>query len=262
MPTLPKNIFGDMSLTPGMITKECIVKDIVNHDYRTAIVFEKFGIGYCCGGNWSLETTCVTKGIVVEELISELQKITRTIQVSSALQFDNWKMDFLTDYIINVHHQYLNQILPEINTLLTRFVEKHAGKFPHLNEVLHNFTTLSRELPSQLEEEENIIFPYIRHLSHAYDSNDSYAGLLIKTLRKPIDKMMYNKHGNVPGVMQNIRKLTNTFTAPEQACRSHQVVFLMLRELHNDLVQHSFLENEVLYPKALLMEKELLHHHG
>ena len=262
MPTPQKNIFGYMSLLPGLITKESFVKDIVTHDYRTAIIFEKFGIGYCCGGNWTLETTCDMKGIVVEELISELQKITRTIQVSSALQFDDWKMDFLTDYIINVHHQYLKQILPELNTLLTRFVEKHASKIPHLADVLTNFTNLYRELPAQLEEEEKIIFPYIRHLSHAYESNDSYAGLLIKTLRKPIDKMMDNKDGIVPGIMQNIRKLTNTFTTPDQACRSHQVVFLMLRELYNDLAQHSSLENEILYPKALLMEKELLLRHG
>jgi regulator of cell morphogenesis and NO signaling len=33
-------------------------------------------------------------------------------------------------------------------------------------------------MPAHLEHEEEIIFPYIRQIAHAYESKESYAGLL------------------------------------------------------------------------------------
>ena len=56
----------------------------------------------------------------------------------------------------------------------------------------------------------------------------------------------------------DIRELTNHYSPPAHACISHKVSFLKLKELDNELVQHLFLENEILFPKALQMEKELL----
>src|SRR5688572_5528822 len=118
-----------MKLLPIAITKDQLVKDIVARDYRAALVFEKFEISYCCGGNWPLETACLSKGIEAEQIIAELQKITRNIQLSPTLPFDKWTMDFLTDYIINIHHHYLKHTLPEVNELLSRFVGKHADRY-------------------------------------------------------------------------------------------------------------------------------------
>ena len=247
-----------MHLLPGNIRKDCLVRDIVSQDYRTATVFDKFGIGYCCGGNWSLEATCTMKGIELEPVLEDLKKATRTLQVSSALPFEKWNLDFLTDYIVNIHHVYLKQTLPELQLLLTRFVEEHARKYPSLIAVLTNFRKLFLELPPHLEEEETIIFSYIRQVSHAYESNDSYAGLLVKTLRKPIDQMMRHEHDTVSEVLNNFRVLTQEYTPPEKACTSHRVAFSKLKELDHDLAQHIYLENEILFPKVLHMENELL----
>jgi len=58
--------------------------------------------------------------------------------------------------------------------------------------------------------------------------------------------------------LRRIRQLTNCYTAPENACLSHRVVLSKLREIDNDLVQHLYLENDILFPKAIAMERELL----
>ena len=247
-----------MHLSDGTIKKESSVGRIVLNDYRTASVFQKYGIGYCCGSNWPLETVCIMKGIVPEQLIEELQKATRHLHVPASLPFDQWSLDFLTDYIVNIHHQYLKQVLPELESLLVHFVDEHLKKYPELAEVLFNYRKLQKDILPHLLEEENTFFPYIRQVAHAYESNDSYAGLLVKTLRKPIDKMMGNEHEMVSGVLYKFRELTNNYTVPQKACTSHRVVFSKLRELDNDLSQHIFLENEILFPKALSMEKDLL----
>ena len=39
------------------------ISEIVREDYRTADVFKKYGINYCCGGNTTLEEVCKLQNI-------------------------------------------------------------------------------------------------------------------------------------------------------------------------------------------------------
>ena len=246
------------TLLPATITKDQLVKEIVARDYRAASVFEKLEIGYCCGGNWSLESVCLMKGIEVEKVIADIQNTTRNIQISPIIPFEKWNIDFLIDHIIHIHHYYLKQTLPEIDKLLTRFVRKHEEKLGFPDKLLSQYHIIQTSLFQRMEEEETVIFPYIRHLNHAYESNDSYAGLLVKTLRKPIPKVVANEHDIIHSGLHTLRQLTSDYSVPPKACTSHHVVFSKLAELDNDITQHLFLENETLFPKVLIMEKELL----
>lgn len=244
--------------TQSQIRKESLVRDIVAADYRTADVFQKYGIEFCCGGKWPLETVCLMKGIELEEVQHELKSVTRSIQISPSTDFHNWKIDFLTDYIINIHHAYLQKTLPALWPMLTKFVEEHLKKEPQLYQVQTAFRRLQNDMLSHLAEEEEIVFPYIRQLAHAFEDNDTYGILLVKTLRKPISKMKDNEHEMVSGILNQLRQYTDHYTPPEKACTSHRVIFSKLKELDNDLSQHMYLENDVLFPKALAIEKELL----
>lgn len=94
-------------------------------------------------------------------------------------------------------------------------------------------------------------------MNRAYTSNDALAGLYTRTLRKPVEKVMEQEFLLVMDVLQQMPTLTNDYTLPGNACRSHYVVFMKLRELDNDLVQHLFLEKNVLLPRVLAIESEL-----
>lgn len=98
----------------------------------------------------------------------------------------------------------------------------------------------------------------MRQISHAYESKESYASLLVRTLRKPVEDLMHHEHDTLKKVLTRFRSLTNNYMAPDNACTSHRVAFSLLQELDDDIVQHLYLENEVLFPKAIAMEKELL----
>jgi regulator of cell morphogenesis and NO signaling len=106
--------------------------------------------------------------------------------------------------------------------------------------------------------EEEILFPYIRQIAHAYKSRESYAGLLVRTLRKPVENVMQHEHETISKILNRIRLLTDNYQSPPNACVSHGVTFSLLKELDNDLVQHVYLENQILFPRAIAMEKELL----
>lgn len=247
-----------MFLSSIEITPRSFVKDIVTANHRTVDVFRKYDVEYCCGAQWPLETVCLMKDLDMDELLNELRMITRTVHLPATLNYHNWSIDFLTDYIINVHHSFLRTFLPECWPVLNKFVDEHLRKYPHLYEVQSHYRRLLKDIIPHLDEEENQIFPYIRQLDHAYQSRDQYATLLVKTLRKPVDKLINKEHEIILNMLHQLRHLTDNYTAPANACTSHRIVFGKLRELDNDLTQHMYLENEVLFPRAIRIEKELL----
>lgn len=242
----------------NIIDRNHTVAEIVRQDYRAADVFRKYNIEYCCGGKYPLHIACQLNGVDEKELIRELQVATRDVNTSNMLDFDGWSVDFLTDYIINVHHHYLRKALPGVKDHVDRFAEGHRMKFGYLDKLQLLVIQLQRSFIPHLAHEEEIIFPYIRQISHAYHSQESYASLLVRTLRKPVEDMMAHEHDVTGRLLIQLRGLTDNYTTPENACISHRVTFHKLRELDSDIVQHMHLENNILFPKAIAMEKELL----
>ncbi len=240
------------------IGKDLLVSEIISDDYRTADIFRKYGIDFYSGDKWTLKRICEIKNLDIAIIRKELEESIRTICLPGSLKFDEWNMDFLTDYIVNIHHEYLRKSLPEAKDYLVNFTESYQSEFSFLPDLLRVFMELSKDMFPHLQEEEMIIFPYIRQISHAYHSKESYASLLVRTLRKPVENVMQHEHETVNGSLRQMRQLTDYYTLPENASISHTVTFLKLLEIDNDLVQHMHLENEILFPRAIALEKELL----
>lgn len=247
-----------MFLSQLVITKDSFVSDIVRQDYRTARVFRNYAIDYCCGGKWAIGTVCELKGIEFSSVKKDLDHAIRPIQLSHLVRYDSWDIDFLVDYIINIHHSYLRQSLPEVKKIVKEFASEHADDHAGLAQIYQEVELLCKDMIPHLDEEEKIIFPYIQQIYHAYESKEPYAGLLVRTLRKPVENLMRHEHDNVSKRLASLRLLTNNYTPPANACASHNVVFSLLKELDSDLSQHVYLENEILFPRAIAMEKELL----
>ena len=233
------------------------VADIVKSDYRTAAIFKQHGINYCCGGQVSLVEACAIKGIDYEILEERLSNATRNIYINNALQFSNWKIDFLIDYIINVHHAYLGDTIPALKSAMFSFIEGHKKKFPELEKMLIVFTELTTILLLQNKHEEEIIFPYIKQLESTYRRKEVYGNLFVRTLRKPLSNLE-KENDTIRKLLAEMELLANGYIFPSNACTTHQVIYHRLKEFHGDLVQHKHLENNILFPKAIGLEKELL----
>ncbi len=234
------------------------VTDIVTHDYRTANVFRKYDIDFCYGGKRPLDDACKAKGLDTEEVVKELRRSMRHTIYQMPLDFDEWNIDFLADYILNIHHRYLDKALPDANEYVKRFLNGDRKKFPGLGELEKIMQRMMKEIPPHMRKEEEIIFPYIKQINHAWRHRESYASLLIRTLRKPVEEVMHGEHETVGKQLHRIREITGNYTIPSKACITHQITFAKLNELDKDLVQHIHLENNILFPKAIAMEKELL----
>ncbi|HEU4608475.1 MAG TPA: hemerythrin domain-containing protein, partial [Chitinophagaceae bacterium] len=57
--------------------------------------------------------------------------------------------------------------------------------------------------------------------------------------------------------LEFLRKLTQNYSLPEDACNSYRYLFDKMKEFENDLFTHIHLENNILFPKAIAIEEEL-----
>lgn len=234
-----------------------IISDIVRSDYRTADVFKKYNINYCCSGQVTLHDACALYELDPGMITRELEEAIRDIRLAPGLQFNEWKIDFLVDYIINVHHAYLLQALPSLESRIALLAETHGQKHTELPAILPIFKELALVLANQVKYEEEIIFPYIKQVDSAYRKRETYGSLFVRTLRKPLGTLEKDS-GLVAELLTQLRQLCNQYTIPADACTSRQVLYYKLREFHDDMVQHKHLENNVLFPRIIPIENELL----
>ncbi len=233
------------------------ISDIVRQDYRTADVFRKHGINYCCSGKVSLTEACAIKGVEVASVTKDLYAATRNVYVSNNLEYGKWTADFLIDYIIHIHHDYLKKTLPALTVSVISFVDGHKNKYPALVDVQNILDELSRLVEAHCMHEEQVIFPYIKHLEGMLKRKEVYANLFVRTLRKPLSNIG-QEHKAICSLLERLRECTGNYQAPQNACTNHRVIYARLLEFENDVQQHAYLENEILFPKAIEMERQLL----
>jgi regulator of cell morphogenesis and NO signaling len=228
------------------------VGDIVANDFRAAGVFERFGIDFCCGGKRSLVEACRTASADPTVVIRELE----TLPAGPKGDDDgvNWPLDRLVDYIESTHHVYVRAALPRIAGFIAKLVEVHGTRHPELRLVGAAFRRLADDLSQHLLKEEQILFPYVRDL--AEHAGELCGGLLspFGSVENPI-RMMEREHRDAGDELQMIRELTRGYTTPADGCTTFAVCMAELREFERDLHRHIHLENNVLFPKAIALEK-------
>ncbi len=232
------------------------IGEIVSQDYRTAQVFKKFGLDFCCGGKKSIETACNEKGINTAELNEALEALDKE-QKESLQDFNVMELDKLIDHIINTHHVYVKESLPLLDEFSVKVVRVHGDANPEVVKIADHYHAVANELRMHMHKEEAILFPFIGQIAVAKRNNETLSPPMFGTVRNPI-RMMESEHDSAGDAMAAIKELSNNYAPPAHACNTYRVLFAKLQEFENDLHQHIHLENNILFPKAIKLEEELL----
>jgi regulator of cell morphogenesis and NO signaling len=236
------------------IIKESI-GDIVRRNYKTSEVFRNNRIDFCCGGKKTLEDICKEKNIDAGKIEIELNSIL-SAPVSSTINFDEFPVDLLADYIEKKHHRYIESNAPVIVKYLEKLVAVHGKNHPELASVKSEFTASVGELAMHMKKEELMLFPFIRKMVLAAIGKTEVQPSVFGTVMNPISMMM-QEHDAEGERFRKISKLTNNYMPPADACNTYRVAFSMLKDFENDLHTHIHLENNILFPKTITLEKEL-----
>lgn len=231
------------------------VADLVRQNPVAATVFKKLNIDFCCKGNRPFAEVCAEAGLNPDSVKKELQ----TTTVSSGIpdKANVWPLDFLADYIVQNHHRYVAESVPSINTLLDKVVAAHGKQHPELETVRTAFHIVGDDLIAHMMKEEQILFPAIRQLVQwQREEHPTAFSFPFGSIANPI-RMMEYEHTDAGDTLETIRLTTSNFTVPADGCYSFQLLYQQLENFETDLHQHVHLENNILFPKAIQLEREL-----
>jgi len=236
---------------------------IVTGNHRTAAVFEKYHLDFCCKGKRSLQTACAEKNIPVENIMHELEALVVNERgLTHGFPFEKLTLTQLCDYIVENHHHYVKNELPQLFVYAQKVAAKHGGHHPALFAIFERVAAIKDELESHLVKEEQILFPRIRETEQVYmHQKNPVQGIPIQYLQSPID-MMEHEHDHAGTLMAEIRTLTNDYTVPPDGCTTFKLLYASLHAFETDLHQHVHLENNLLFPKSVQMLEQLNHTAG
>lgn len=235
--------------------KDETLGEIAAKDLHKALVFKKYGLDFCCGGKKTVKQACAEKGLDVAAIEHELQEVDKKV-AAQQLPYNDWSLAFLADFIVNTHHSYVRKTLPDIMAYASKVARVHGTHHPELITVNELVEAINQELTPHMMKEERVLFPYIKELSNAKENNQPVGGTHFGTVQNPI-RMMEMEHETVGEVLAELRRVTNGYAMPPDACASYSLLYRMLPEFEDDLHTHIHLENNILFPKAVELEKEL-----
>ena len=236
----------------NMLTKEKTIGDFVAEDFRAAQVFRKYKIDFCCKGNRTVEEACENKKVSPEEIYKDLDVVVH--QKSGDVDFNSWPLDLLADYIEKTHHRYVEENSVVLIQYLNKLCKVHGERHPELFEIYELFRGSAQDLAAHMKKEELLLFPFIKKMVAAKQKGDTFDKPHFGSVENPVS-MMKHEHTVEGERFVKIAELTNNYKSPEDACGTYQVAFKMLEDFEKDLHTHIHLENNILFPKAIELEK-------
>ncbi len=236
------------------------VRDLVGRHPQIRPVFEKRGIDYCCGGGKSLADVAREHGLKLPTLIDALNE---ALDAAASGAVGTTEKDWydaplgeLVRHIVDVHHAYMKTALPRLRSLVPTVLKAHAVQHGDvLRQVQDLFNALDAELSSHLMKEEQVLFPFIitaeSHMQDGLPKPLSPCG----SVCHPIQQMEY-EHESAGRALAKLREVTCEYALPPDACPTFRAMYEELQRMEADLHQHIHLENNILFPRTIELEKQ------
>ncbi len=236
------------------ISATSTIGDIVARDLRSAAVFDRHGIDFCCGGRQTLADACLARGVSPLQIVQELDDIGH--ETAPAEDATNWPLERVVERILSHHHPYVRRQTPIVLAYVRRLAAQKGLAHPVLVALAAAFERLAAELGHHLAKEESILFPYIDGMLQARRCGERLPRTPFGTIQNPV-RVMELEHQQAGEDMRHIRALTHDFTPPADACATWRACYVALADFERDLHAHVHLENAILFPAAARLEEEL-----
>ncbi len=230
------------------------IGEIVAQNHRASSIFRKHGIDFWCQGDRTINDAYTDYRVDTKLVLRELDESINITNTDIA-DYKTWPLDKLADYIVKKHHRYVEKKISELSPYLKKVFEVHGKRHPELFDINLQFKAASGRLLQHMKKEEFSLFPFIRKMIKAQHKNMKVEVPSFGTIVSPI-KILMDEHVTEGDRFKKIRKLSMQYSPPADACDTFRVTYAMLREFEEDLQKHVYLENNILFPKAIAMEME------
>lgn len=220
------------------------VADILRAEPQSAHVFRKFELDPSACSHQQLETICQIKGIDWLDVKNELAKLRK----KETQTFGNTLNNVLSQ------HEKVKRAIPVIRKLLTPALKHQGARLQEINKVKATFERLMDCLEVHLYKEEMILFPEFINLWNKKVNQTCYT---------PPFRMIYplngvaSEHELVTTILHEIRELIRCYNPSKCIRKFDKMVCQELESFLKNLIKLIDLENQILFPEALMLEKAI-----
>jgi regulator of cell morphogenesis and NO signaling len=233
------------------------VREVLHAAPQTLTVLERHHLDYCCGGARPLAEACHRAGADLPTVLRALEEAAAGPRSeSSHLPPETLGVRALVEHVLSVHHtvtRRANEVLP---ALAAKVATVHGGAHPELRRVREIVEALFHELAAHMAREEQMLFPYLVALTDAEAKGTRRPRPPFETAARPIHVMRMD-HDAAGSLLAELAELTGGFALPPEACTSWRALYEGLEAHQKDLMRHVWIENELLFPKAIELERRL-----
>lgn len=196
-------------------------------------VFHAHRLDFCCGGNKTLRDALAHRKIVdATPILSALEQLSQN-RIPMSIDWRKRSREQLIDHLLNRFHAKHREDLPELIRLARRVEQVHRNHPACPVGLADHLTNMQQELESHMFKEEQVLFPMLRRISASQ-------------VPAPINMMRleHDQHGEE---LDRIDLLTDKIQEPVDACNTWRALYVGLRSLREDLMEHIHLENNILF---------------
>lgn len=220
------------------------VADIVKEYPRTADVFRKVGIDYCCGGKISLGEAVERCTFDNEEVFLAINdKVSQSNDEGGRIDMKYLSITSIIDYIQNKYHKDLKEELPSLTPFVERVADRHGSRESHLIELHDLFKKFKKEMTAHTADEDDNVFPLIANYS---DDTDNVPG---PQLKEAVQKLV-DDHDTTGNILTRMREITDGYQLPASACGTYKLVYARLEALEKQTFEHVHMENHILFERV------------
>ncbi|MCX2744570.1 iron-sulfur cluster repair di-iron protein [Mangrovivirga sp. M17] len=237
------------------VYKHKTLNELVGANHIFASILNDFGIRFYEYPELTLEEVCKNRGLLLEKVVSKLEKYKDDNSIES-LKLFTLPVDLIIEYLKHAHHIFIKRRLPYISSLL-RGAEKVKPEHEQIiQDLKFVYPIFVEDFIHHIYQEEDTLFTYITKLQKAV-SGDFPAAKLFFELEKHSVRKYAVDHEIHEDELEGLKKITNNFDLKDQSDIHMNVIMKELQSFEQELKIHASIEDEILFPKALMLEKEV-----
>ncbi|MGB0838273.1 MAG: hemerythrin domain-containing protein [Flavobacteriaceae bacterium] len=220
--------------------------EIMIWNSSSATVFKRYGLDYIRFHDNSLESTCkLREDINLEEICLALEKAAQD-QDQYLKLISSRKLDFMIDYVVNIHHVYLKETIPALLDRTNIIYAKHKRSYPKLKHLKNQILDLFKNLMRDMHLEERKLYPAYRSLLNEGEVHSCFGDIKNPTeVVAASHKQQILAIDKLKSLCQQIQKNkdTNNDELTLFCIEVHEFIYYLGRHMH--------LESNYIFPKAL-----------
>ncbi len=237
------------------LLKDKRICDLVDQNSVHAYVLYYLGIRFYEYSEQTLEQVCHDKGMKVEQVINELEFPNANFKEAD-LPLIHYPIDLIVEYLKHSHYIFIKHKLPYIARLVETFKTEHESYKMVERDLKLLFPLFLEDFIQHIYEEEDNLFRYIGILERAHKGIYNPAQVYYLMERNSLQKFAM-EHEAHDDEMTGIRKITKEYHLAKNAPLHVKVLYEELIAFEGSLKTHARIENEILFPKAMMLENQV-----